>query len=74
MCTFANNSEDNMADYKEIYTTAELAKRFRVSEATIRRKVRDGDLIPIKGLSQPYRFTHEEVRRFMYGKEEAGAK
>ena len=60
-----------MGSYKEIYTTAELAKRFRVSEATIRRKVRDGELHPVRGLSQPYRFTDEEVRRFLYGKTEA---
>lgn len=57
-----------MPRYKEIYTTTELAKYLRVSDATIRRKVKNKTLRPIKGLSQPYRFTNQEVRRFVYGK------
>ena len=60
-----------MARKKEIYTTAEVAKRFRVSEATIRRLIKTRKLKPIKGFAQPYRFTAQELNRFMYGRKAA---
>lgn len=56
---------------KEVFTTEEVAKRMRVSTATIRRMVQARKLRPIPGFKQPYRFTDEAIRRFMYGK--AGA-
>jgi len=56
---------------REIYTTEELAKRCRTSEATIRRLVKGRKIRPIPGFKQPYRFTDEEVRRFLYGKTKA---
>lgn len=56
---------------REIYTTAEVAKRFRKSEATVRRMVKSKVLRPIKGFKQPYCFTDEEIRRFLYGKTKA---
>ncbi len=60
-----------MARKKEIYTTAEVAKRFRVSEATIRKLIKDRKLRPIKGFKQPYRFSGQELNRFVYGRKAA---
>ena len=60
-----------MSRKKEIYTTAEVAKRFRVSEATVRSLIKSKKIKPIKGFKQPYRFTAQELNRFMYGRRAA---
>ncbi|QHI69533.1 helix-turn-helix domain-containing protein [Tichowtungia aerotolerans] len=60
-----------MARKKEIYTTAEVAKRFRVSEATVRRLVGSKKLRPIKGFNHPYRFSCREIDRFLNGRRAA---
>lgn len=60
-----------MANPREVFTTEEAAKRLRVSVITVRRKVRERKLKPIKGLCGRFRFTDEELRRFMYGKTRA---
>lgn len=60
-----------MARTKEIYTTAEVAKRFRISTATVRRLVKARKLKPIYGFKQPYRFSDQELERFVYGRKAA---
>jgi len=60
-----------MARKKDIFTTAEVAKRLRVSTATVRRLVKDKQLRRIKGFKQPFRFTDREIDRFLNGRRAA---
>lgn len=60
-----------MARKKEIYKTSEVAKRFGISEAAVRNLVKKKKLRPIKGFSQPYRFSDQELKRFVYGRRAA---
>lgn len=49
----------------ELLTTAEVAEVFRKHPATIRRWVRDGELLPTKVPGRGARFRREDVERML---------
>lgn len=52
-----------VANYKAVYSVAELAERWRVHPESIRRLIRDRKLKTLTGF-RPYRITFDEVRRY----------
>ena len=56
---------DESSDEDKLYTTKEAAKELGVSEYTIRKKIRDGDLKAEKMKGEAgYRITRKEIERF----------
>jgi excisionase family DNA binding protein len=51
---------------EEVYTIAEVAKKLRVSEATVRRMIDAGELQAFKVHNQ-WRIRREELERIMKG-------
>jgi hypothetical protein len=55
------------AEPKEYFTIRDLQQRFHRSAQWVRRKVKAGELRPVKSLGRPFRFSTREVENFEAG-------